>query len=253
MRGYPGAVMPVIFLVDYLLLMGANRLSGFPPGVGRCAVAAAVGAVYSGVCLLPETGVSGNPLWRVAGLGVMGIVAFGADLSALRRAALFAVLSLALGGIALQFGRGDFRPLAVFGLLLWILCRLGPEEQGEYIPVTFCYGGKSISTTALRDTGNGLRDPVTGEQVLVVSAGLAKKLTGLTGAQLESPLETLENRPIKGLRLIPYTSVGGSGMLLALRLPEVIIGKRRQSAVVAFAPRGFLEGERVQALTGGVL
>lgn len=253
---YLDVIMLLNFLVDFLLLMGTNQLSGFPPGAGRCAVGALLGAVYSGMCLLPGFSFLGNTLWRLISFVLLGMTAFGLNRSALRRTAVFGMLSMALGGIALQFSRGQVLPLLLCGSVLWLLCRLGFGEgvgEKEYIPVTLSYGGKRIQVIALRDTGNQLRDPVTGEKVLVLSAEAAKNLTGLSDAEISHPLETLAKRPIPGLRLVPYRAVGSGGMLLALRIPEVIIGKRKQSAVAAFAPEGFAKGDMVQALTGGAL
>ena len=90
--------------------------------------------------------------------------------------------------------------------------------------------------------------------MLVLSGDVAQRLTGLTEQQLRAPLETLAQRPIPGLRLIPYRAVGQrGGMLLALRFEDVKIGSRRQSAVVAFAPEGIGKGSMYQALTGGAL
>ena len=41
------------FIVDFLLLLGTNRLAGFPLDARRCALAAALGGVYGGACLIP--------------------------------------------------------------------------------------------------------------------------------------------------------------------------------------------------------
>jgi stage II sporulation protein GA (sporulation sigma-E factor processing peptidase) len=76
----------------------------------------------------------------------------------------------------------------------------------------------------------------------------------LTQAQLQKPLETMAQRPIPGLRLIPYRAVGQDrGMLLALRFPQVYVGSRKIGALVAFAPEAVGEGDCYQALTGGAL
>ena len=124
----------------------------------------------------------------------------------------------------------------------------------EYVPVELTYGVKTVSIIALRDSGNTLRDPISGEQVLVVSGEVAEKLTGLTQEQLSAPLKTLMCRPVPGLRLIPYRAVGQAGdMLLAMRFDGVKIGHRTQSAVVAFAAEGLGRGDVYQALTGGVI
>ena len=256
MAVYLDLVMILNFLVDYLLLLGTNRLSGFPPAGGRCALAAAVGAVYSGCCLLPGFRFLGNILWRTVSLGLLCTVAFGWGPSALRRAGVFVILSMALGGIAMQFGKGAFVPLLGCGGVLLALCRLGFADGiggRQYVPVTVCSGERTVRAVALVDTGNTLRDPVTGEQVLVLSGPLAEELTGLSPMELREPFETVASRPVSGLRLIPYHAVGSGGMLLARRFEHVKIGDKVRSGVVAFAPEDFGRGEVYQALTGGFL
>ena len=243
------------FLVDFLLLLGTNRLSGFPTQRWRCAGSALLGSVYSGACLLPGFRFLGNFLWRCVSLGLMGLMAFGCNASALKRGGIFLLLTMAMGGIALSVGRGDLVSLVLCAglcLLLSILSFGGQVGGREYIPLKIDYNGRSESLIALKDTGNALKDPITGEQVLVVSAEVAGRLTGLTKQQLQHPMETLLVRPIPGMRLIPYRSVGNpGGFLLAKRFDEVVIGNRRQSAVVAFAADGLGTGEIYQALTGG--
>lgn len=257
MEVYLDLVMLLNFLVDFLLLLGTNRLSGFPPAVSRCALSAVLGAVYSGACLLPGFRFLGNLLWRTVSLGLMAAVAFGCNASALRRGGIFLLLSMALGGLALSLGRNDMAAIVLSALLCGALCHLsfGQTVGGrEYVPLTLTYGDRSASLIALRDSGNTLRDPVTGEQVLLICADAACRLTGLTPEQLHAPLETLAARPIPGLRLIPYRAVGRSGgFLLGLRMEDVKIGQRVTRAVVAFAPEGLGKGEMYQALTGGVI
>lgn len=257
MAVYLDLVVILNFLVDFLLLLGTNRLAGFPLGAKRCALAALLGAVYAAGCLVPQLRFLGNVLWRTVSLGLMAVIAFGCGKSAAKRGGVFVLLSMALGGIALSFGKGNVLSLVLCAGGVWLLCRVAFGETvggREYIPVTLTYGDNTVSLTALRDSGNTLRDPITGEQVLVIAGDVARKLTGLTQEDLRSPLETLARRPIPGLRLIPYHSVGNNcGMLLGLRFENVKFGSRTQSAVVAFAPEGLGRGEVYQALTGGAL
>ena len=106
--------------------------------------------------------------------------------------------------------------------------------------------------TALQDTGNTLRDPITGKNVLVVGADVAGELMGLTREQLCSPVESMGALP--GLLLIPYSSVGSSsGFMLAIRLQNVKIGTWQGSTLVAFAPDIFRSEGAYQALTGGAV
>lgn len=255
MEVYLDLVMTVNFLVDFFLLMGTNRLSGFPAQGWRCAGGALLGAVYSGACLLPEFRFLGNLLWRLVSLGLMCAAAFGCNSGAWKRGGVFVLLSMAMGGIALSLGRGDVLSLVLCAALCLLLSGIsfgGRIGGREYVPLKITHNGTSTGLIALKDTGNTLRDPVTGEQVLILSADIACRLTGLTREQLRHPLETLTHGPIPGLRLIPYRSVGNAGgFLLARRFEHVTIGEKTQSALVAFAAEGLGKGEIYQALTGG--
>ena len=251
---YADVVMGLNFLVDFLLLMGTNQLAGFPPSPGRTALAAALGAAYSGLCLLPGFSFLAGWFWRLVFFSLMGAAAFGANRSALRRGVIFLGLSMALGGIALGFGSVDLTMLILAAAGLWLLCRLGMQGLGEqsYIPVELPWQGRRLKLLALRDTGNTLRDPLTGEQVLVAGADVAEELLGLQSEQLRHPVETLAKGTLPGLRLIPYRAVGQpGGMLLALRFPGAVIGKEKGVPLVAFAPQALGRGEAYRMLTGG--
>lgn len=253
MQIYLDLVMLLNFLVDFLLILGTNRLCGYPLGIKRASLSALLGGIYAGACLLPGFSFLGNFLWRTVSLVLMACIAFGATRNALRRGVVFALLSMAMGGMALILNSGSFWSVAASAGCVCLLCIVGFRGKlgaQSFVPVELIYKEKHISLTALQDTGNALRDPVTGRSVLVVGADVARKLTGLTQAQLRSPVEHIDAIP--GLRLIPYRTVGaGSGFLLALKLPWVKIGSWQGSTVVAFAPEGLHSEGAYQALTGG--
>lgn len=257
MTVYLDLVMLLNFLVDFFLFLGTNKLAGFPAEPQRSAAGALLGAVYSGACLLPQLRFLGTMHWRLVSFAIMSAVTFGLNRSGIKRGGIFLLLSMALGGMALSFGRGNWTSLLLAAVGIWLLCYCAFDRTlsgREFIPLELVYGGNTLRLTALRDSGNSLRDPITGEQVLVLSARAAENLTGLTPEQLRTPLETLANRPVPGLRLIPYRAVGTeSGFLLGLRFENVRIGKRQCSAVAAFAPVGLDGEEAFQALAGGAL
>lgn len=257
MEVYVDAAILLNFLVDWLLLLGTNRLSGFPLSPGRCAAGAVLGAAYGGACLLPGLGFLGSLWWRLVFLGLMAAAAFGTGRGAGKRGCVFVLLSMALGGVALNVRRGGFAALVLCAAGLWLLCRLafGPGIGAqEYVQVELHWQGRTQKLLALRDTGNTLRDPITGRPVLVVSAQVGQQLTGLTRQQLAHPVETLARQPIAGLRLIPYRAVGqAGGMLLGLHLKKICVDGRQTSAVVAFAPEGLGEGVYQGLVTGGML
>lgn len=253
---YLDLVILLNFAVDFLLLLGSNRLAGYPMGAPRAALAAGLGAVYAGWCMIPGFHFLGGTFWRIVCLSCMALIAFGWNRSTLRRGTLFILLSMALGGVATGLGSRSFGTLflAAAGVAVMSCVAFRRKTGMEYVPVELTYGGKKTHLTALRDTGNTLTDPVTGEQVLVAGADIAWDILGLTPPQLADPIGTLEQGRVPGLRLIPYRTVGRStGMLLAVRLEEVRINGVAAGHLVAFAPENFGRTEVYQALTGGVI
>lgn len=254
---YLDLVLLLNFLVDFLLLLGTNRLTGYSPGYGRAAFAAALGAVYAAGCLLPGFAFLGNFFWRCVSLALMALIAFGMNQSALRRGAVFTLLSMALGGIAMGVSDDRFGMLILCAGLLWLLCRVsfrGSIGSREYVPVELSYGDKKTSLIALKDTGNTLKDPLTGEQVLVAGSDMGMELLGLTEDQLKHPVETVASADISGLRVIPYHAVGQpGGMLLAFRFRGARIGNTYADPLVAFAPEEIGRGDVYRMLTGGVI
>lgn len=255
MRVYLDLVMGLNFIVDLLLILGTNRLAGFPPGLLRAASAAALGAVYAAACMVPRLYFLGSTVWRLVFLGLMGMLAFGLNGSAWKRTGIFALLSMAMGGIALGLGGAEIPMLILSALGVWILSRIcfGSGVGGrEYVPVTITEGDRTVSVIALKDTGNTLRDPISGEQVLVLGPEAAERLLELTEDQLRYPLDSMVKNARQGMRLIPYSAVGQpGGMLLAKRFGDVKIGQKRGSALVAFAPERIGGGQMYQALAGG--
>lgn len=252
---YIDLVAALNFMVDYLLILGTNTLTGHPPDYKRTAAAAAIGAVYAGMCVLPSFRFLGNMLWRLVSLILMGIIAFGWNSRAVRRYAVFLLLTMALGGMASGTGSRHFFGLVVCAGLLWLLCRLGLRDghgAGRLIQAELTWNHRTVSLLALRDTGNMLRDPITGEQVLVCGADVGEELLGLNRRQLSNPVDTVTSGILPGSRLIPYHAVGQpSGMMLALRLNRVKIGDTVTNPMVAFSPQEIGKGEPYRMLTGG--
>lgn len=255
MTVYLDLVLLLNFLVDGLLLLAANRLTGYPPGWGRAALSAAVGGVYAAVCMVPGFAFLGSLFWRMVSLAGMSLLAFGCNASALRRGMIFVLLTMALGGVALGLGKGGFFQLILAAAGVAVLCRLGlptPLGAQKFRPVELQWQGKTMRLLALMDTGNTLRDPVTGQTVMVLGEQVGRKL-GLSAQQLRDPVGTLTSGVLPGLRLIPYRAVGQpGGMLLGLRLEQVKLDGKTVSPLVAFAPEPIGGEDGYQALAGGI-
>lgn len=252
---YLDLVMILNFLVDLFLLLATNKLCGYPLGIARATPAAIFGGVYAGICMVPGFRFLGSTLWRGISLISMASIAFGWNRSLFRRGILFLFLSMALGGIATCIGKGGFLEVAVSAVVLFALTAVGFRGRiggSSYVDVMLLWKGQQITLTALQDTGNTLKDPVTGKQILIVGPEIAWDVLGLTPGQLQQPIEAMQQGRIPGLRLVPYRSVGQSaGMLLAVKFDCVKINGEEQDQLVAFSPNSFGRGANYQALTGG--
>lgn len=254
LRVYADLVFVLNFLVDLMLLLGTNSLTGFPPAIGKCVQASLLGGAYAGVCVFPGMQFLGNALWRVVCLGLVAAIAFGIRKTTIRRGAVFVLLSMAMGGIAIAVGKGNMGVLLLCGLATLLLCRFGIRGRigtQQFVPAELVWKDRRAQMMALVDTGNTLCDPVTGEPVSVVGPDIAENLLGLSIEQLRNPVQTMKSQPVLGLRLVPYHAVGKTeGMLLAFRFPRSKIGTSQGDYLIAFSPNS-LSGE-YQMLTGGV-
>ena len=248
-------VMMLTFFVDLLLLLGTNRFLHYPPGWRRVILAALIDTLYSGLCLSVRFRFMGNGAWRMIMLALMVVTAFGPGKASARRGVVFLLLKFALHGIACLMDNGGIFTALLSAGGIGILCARGLPgglDEARFVPVELKVNDRLWKVTAFRDTGNGLRDPLTGERVLVAGADMGQKLLGLTAGQLLKPADTLAAGLAPGMRLIPYRTVGQRGaMMLARRFQEVRIGSWQGSALVAFAPESFGKNDGYQMLIGG--
>lgn len=273
MRVYVDQTFALNFCVNYLLLRATARLGASAARRRRLALAAGVGALYAVAVYLPGCAFLRLLPVKLACAAGMLLLSFGAKRPTLRLGAVFAGLSLALCGAVYAVelvkcgtvrvhGEALFYPVSFASVVLtagavYAACRLllprlthGAESV---VPVTLELNGRRVHLSALRDTGNTLCDPVTGESILVAEWKSAAALLGLDlkaedfAKPAELALRLARYRP----RLIPYRAVGtASGMLLAL--PCIIrMEKLTKSGLVAFSPSPLSDGGGYEALTGG--
>jgi stage II sporulation protein GA (sporulation sigma-E factor processing peptidase) len=255
MEVYLDLFMLLNFGVDLLLLWSTSKLSGGETRGRKLIVSAAFGGIYAGLCLMPGLAFLGRPMCRLLSLAVMSAVAFGLNQNMLRSGAIFVLLSTTLGGIVVLIGQGGASSVILSAILLAGLCFLAFRDRvggTEYVSVEISHREGTVNLTALLDTGNTLRDPVTGNRVIIVDSGAANALLHISEGELRDPIETISQGKYPGLRLIPYCAVGQpSGLLLGMKPDGIRINGKPSAQIVAFAPQKIGQGSGYQALTGG--
>lgn len=234
------------FLLDYLLLLCTMRLAGRPLRRKRLACGAALGAAYSVAAIWLSL-----PTWTLLpALLVMSLAAFGGETRRIRLTLLFLLLACALGGGVLLLGRlgGSMERLApavLYARIPWdvffaascaayvvlsVVFRGGARhENTEFVHAEIVCGGRSVALRLLRDTGNTLCDPLTGEGVPVIEKNALTPLfpKGIDAAAAYRPFTTLRVR----------TADGADGALEAFRCDGLNVDGRSLGArLVALTP-----------------
>ncbi len=243
-------------VVEFILLMAVDRLSGYGTSRWKKVLSAATTGLHGAVCLLPGYEFLREPWWHWGLLLALGTLLYYRGGKTVARMLIMLLLNFGVEGFQRLADQQDMIAFATAGVLIAMICVLSFRDAGSqrYFEVELCYEGKRISVTALADTGNTLRDPVTGVPVMILSSKMAFVLTGLSKQQLAKPLETMESGCLPGLRLIPYHCVGcDNGMLLALNLKGCKVRGKEKDLLVAFAPAGLGKEGTFQALAGGIL
>jgi stage II sporulation protein GA (sporulation sigma-E factor processing peptidase) len=146
----------------------------------------------------------------------------------------------------------------------WGIVHKRMRETLYFVPIRILLGSERIETNALIDTGNQLRDPLTGAPVVIVEYELIKK--AIPGEALaafenrsESPYELLASLSsvpdwARRVRLIPFTSLGKEkGMLIGIR-PDCLeifegqVGLSITNVILGVHPRHLSTSNEYQAL-----
>lgn len=269
---YADMVFVLNLLINYTLLRGTARLGGTAPRNLRLWLGSSLGALYSVLVFLPGLKWLTMVSCKILTAGLMLWCSFGWKRSTLRLGAVFAVLSLVLCGAVYVFSCMGKQPVYSEGYLLYpvsfssllltafavvLACRLllPPlnHSNNSTLPLILECGGKKVRLTALRDSGNTLRDPLGGGEVITV---YWKALTPLlppevTEDKLKDPTNLLPLLQDFSPRLIPYRAVGTQkGILLAIHL-HISIGKETRNGLVALSPTPVSDGGAYEALAGG--
>ena len=246
------AVVLLDVFVVYLLQLGAAKLYGGKCDHFRALIGAAIAAIHSGAVASGILTYMDRYAARTVMLTVAGSVSFGCRRDGIWKTTVFLLLDAALEGmVCVHHMTSAAQRLAVTAVIALLCCIVHKTRKTEksYAHIEIRYAGKTVHVDAFRDTGNRLKDMVTGVPVLVLGPEAAYRLTGLRQEELSSPLDTMENSQIKGLRLIPYSSVGNSrGLMLGVRSRDIVVDGIPTDMVIAMAPEGMGMHE---ALIGG--
>ncbi|HSW09800.1 MAG TPA: sigma-E processing peptidase SpoIIGA [Bacillota bacterium] len=254
--------------MNFVTLWLAARLGRLPTSAGRLALASATGGAYALALLVPSLDWLFSPPGRLLfSLLMVGMAFSPRTFSDFGRAAgWFYAVTLVTGGTALAMGFLTRSPQAVVGgvwvyaggVRWWILAAalvggvsLLGSVLGEMrrkwrvsllVPMELTFGQETITLPALVDTGNRLRDPLTGCPAVIVEAtALSGLLPAGVQVHLKDPPDLAQVASgLEGthwaarIRVVPFQSIGQpAGLLMGFRTDAMVLRDRGREFKVA--------------------
>ena len=262
---------------DFLCLLAAEKVCDRRVPRSRLAAGAIIGGLYAILSVAPWCAVFQKPIFIPVTAVFMTASAFGFRKMLRPLIAVFAASAM-LGG-AIYFVSGfldvsmlfsDSATMRVFlislgicwGGFTFVFRRCGRTKNGSGVLLTeVCLRGKTVNFSSLVDTGNSLRDPLTGSRVLVCELNVLMPLftEGERHVLLEYgdnpmaiPEEAAKLTGKNMFRLVPYRAVGVKGGFLAAFKPDRLCydGKEVQNPLVAVTLSTVSDGGSYSALAG---
>lgn len=240
---YIDVLFCVNFVIDYIMLISVKHIMALPSRRLRLLASASVGGVSSFIILLPPLNFFVSLILSIAEAVLMVAMAF---MPLKRRlfvktsgllfcvsfcfcGAMTAVISVFLPQNTLVRNGTVYigiSPFLLIGLTLicYVILRLfyNIMNKGE-IKSTFCsaeikYKGKTVIAKGIIDTGCTLHEPFSGECVIV---GKSESFKNISDSEKYMNAEYEYHFNNCGIRLVPFSSVGGNGVIPAFK-PEKI-------------------------------
>lgn len=281
-------------VINYLILLVTSKFARARVSTLRLLLGSIIGALYVGVIILqPDLKVYYTTIAKILLSMFIVAVTFSPRkvLQFIRVLAIFYISTFIFAGAAFAFlffnQQGGFVRngiVCVFGQSQWslmvtsiitvgIIIKIFWEviqskitKEGLLVPVKISFDNRAIDLSALIDTGNSLRDPLTNIPVMVVEFKALQELLPqeiksiFDGAQEEdlNYVTTIisKSKWFSRFRLIPFCSLGKeNGMLIGFKPDFIEIGGEEdkrdiKNVIVGIYNRSLSRNEKYKALLG---
>ncbi len=135
-------------------------------------------------------------------------------------------------------------------------------KKDMFCEVSFTLEGTNIETTAMIDTGNLLKEPITNTPVIVVEHTLLYKcmpkeilnhLDELLGGDFSNIPEEIKEKYISRLKFIPFSSLGKqNGMLIGIKAESIKINNKepKENIIIGIYNKSLTKRGEYRALIG---
>lgn len=271
---YIDVLICVNLFINYLILLAVSRFINIKAKLYRTLIGAMIGAVASLIILLPQLGGLINIIIKIILSVIIIAVVYGLKgfKQTFKLIATFFLMTfifcgamLALWYIAYPKGLTmrnsviyiNISPqlLVIFTIICYLIIRTIGRIVGKssdyklYNRIKLNINGQTVLLNAKLDTGNTLKEPFSGLPVIIVNDNVFKNIPHSNSENVDYE----EYFALKA-RFIPFSSLGGNGILPAIKANEVFVNENKfeGECFVALCKKGILP-EGVDALIGSEL
>ena len=262
----------ILFATGYLLKKKMNHI--------RLILSALLGGIYSILAYMEILEIYSNTILKIILSIVMVYIAYHAkNIKTLAKELLFFYLtSFVFGGCAFALlyfikpqeilirngtyvGTYPLKVAILGGIVGFTItaiafhyAKIRFTKKDMYCNITIYFGEKNISTIALLDTGNLLKDPITSMPVIIVEKDILKNilpdniinnLNKIIGGDV--PKEVYEDESLEYItkfRVIPFSSIGKeNGMLLGFKANKVTVDQEENTEIIENVIVGIYENK----------
>lgn len=254
------------FSMDFLCFYISSRILSVKLRLFRIGIASALGGIYSGAVLFWSLGGAMSLLIDLSVCFIMCLIVYagkGSDI--LLSFLLYLAVSMALGGfmtaifnLLREAGFGEGVSVEEEGISVWLFALIAllsgfftllggrffkKRSSVRRAEVKILWEGRQAKLSALIDSGNLLREPISGRSCVVVDASalagfLPEEILCASSSGVLSGLSCVSARYAKSIGIIPTATATGEGLLLSVRADRIEID----------AGRGYYEADAVIAL-----
>ncbi len=278
--------------MNYIILFATGYIMKIKMKQGKLILSSLLGGVYAVISYLEILPLYSNFSMKILLSVLMVYIAFGPkEIKKLaKQLIIFYLISFAFGGCAfallyfikpqeilmkngVYIGTYPIKIALLGGIIGFIITYIAfrivktkIRKKDMLYKITIKIEGKEISVNAMLDTGNLLKEPITGMPVIVVQKNelysvipekVLNNIEELIGGENKELINNLEEKEyLTKFRLIPFSSIGKqNGLMLGLKADEVYIEleeekERRTDVIIGIFSQALTKNNTYTALIG---
>ena len=266
---YIDVLIALNIIITFLLLLASSKIMKTSPSAGRLLLGSVLGGASSLIILAPDVGFILSLVTKLLFSVIIVVSVYNSRniKTILTQAGVFFAVSFLFAGIMLfasslpgisiiRYNNGAvyinlsfFSLTAACVLCYAVTCILAKVTKRKAVgedsfSIKIISGEKTVTGRAFLDTGNALSDPFSGEAVIIAEKNFIKDvLPPDVSLWLDGGSDKCEK-----VRLVPFSSVGNSGLMPAFKADKIIISDTKNEYIIKNAEIAVSSGSIPDAL-----